>query len=93
MNSGVYSDNSLHYGSNSTIRQAQPPLGSVSQYRLSMESNEGLPAPPQALGHPGEEGLPPPPFSDEMYWEQHHDVVTPTPDWVPTRYIEKGIHL
>ncbi|KAE9553390.1 hypothetical protein FO519_003400 [Halicephalobus sp. NKZ332] len=93
MNTGVYSDNnSLHYGSNSTIRVPQPQLGSISQYRLSLESNEGLPAPPQALGHQ-EEVLPPPPFADDMYWDQHPDVVTPTPDWVPARYIEKALAL
>ena len=91
---GMLSDSSLPWasdapsiGSRATILPNQP-LGSISQYRLSMESNEGLPPPPSVLANPLDEPLPPPPFDEYTLYEDGGG--TSTPDWVPDHYIEKG---
>uniref|UniRef100_A0AC35EXR1 SH3 domain-containing protein n=1 Tax=Panagrolaimus sp. PS1159 TaxID=55785 RepID=A0AC35EXR1_9BILA len=63
-----------HQSNNTSRATILPPsqLGSVSQYRLSIESNEGLPPPPAALAHPNDEPLPPPPFD-------HNEGLPPPP--------------
>lgn len=94
--SAIYSDYNSIYNPNSTLRGSilpNPQLGSISQYRLSIDSNEGLPpAPPNVLSHPPDEPLPPPPLalSDEIYWDQNSEAITPTNDWPPEQYLEKG---
>uniref|UniRef100_A0A914Z7N6 SH3 domain-containing protein n=1 Tax=Panagrolaimus superbus TaxID=310955 RepID=A0A914Z7N6_9BILA len=93
--SNMMSENgSLQYHqSNATSRATiLPPsqLGSVSQYRLSVESTEGLPPPPTALSHPNDEPLPPPPFNQ---YQAYETAQASTPDWVPANYIEKALAI
>uniref|UniRef100_A0AC34G4Y4 SH3 domain-containing protein n=1 Tax=Panagrolaimus sp. ES5 TaxID=591445 RepID=A0AC34G4Y4_9BILA len=85
--------NATYHQSNATSRATiLPPsqLGSVSQYRLSIESTEGLPPPPAALSHPNDEPLPPPPFNQ---YQVYGTAQASTPDWVPANYIEKALAI
>jgi hypothetical protein len=81
-----------HQSNNTSRATILPPsqLGSVSQYRLSIESNEGLPPPPAALAHPNDEPLPPPPFDQ---YQVYGTAEPSTPDWAPANYIEKALAI
>jgi hypothetical protein len=81
-----------HQSNNTSRATILPPsqLGSVSQYRLSIESNEGLPPPPAALAHPNDEPLPPPPFD---HYQVYGTAEPSTPDWAPANYIEKALAI
>jgi hypothetical protein len=81
-----------HQSNNTSRATILPPsqLGSVSQYRLSLESNEGLPPPPAALAHPNDEPLPPPPFDQ---YQVYGTAEPSTPDWAPANYIEKALAI
>jgi|UniRef100_A0A914QQ28 hypothetical protein len=81
-----------HQSNNTSRATILPPsqLGSVSQYRLSIGSNEGLPPPPAALAHPNDEPLPPPPFD---HYQVYGTAEPSTPDWAPANYIEKALAI